>query len=75
MPYTIAEIRDKVASHHYNAELMLQHLLIRVEELEKEIDARPHRETWLSLKEELALIYDENHALRGMVANLLHEHP
>lgn len=50
-------------------------LRARVSELEKEIDARPHRETWLSLKEELASVHSENHALRGMVANLLNERP
>ena len=36
-PYTVSEIREKVASNDYSAELMLQHLLIRVAELEAAI--------------------------------------
>ena len=38
-PYTIAEIRAKIASHDYNAEMMLQHLMIRVEELEEKLES------------------------------------
>lgn len=35
---TIQEIKDKIASNDYNAELLLQHLVIRVDELEQFLD-------------------------------------
>lgn len=33
--YTVQEIRSQIASNDYNAEMMLQHLLLRYDELEK----------------------------------------
>lgn len=36
---TIQEIKDKIASNDYNAELLLQHLVIRVDELAQLLDS------------------------------------
>jgi len=36
--YTFNEIIDKINSNDYNAEMMLQHLIVRYKELEKERD-------------------------------------
>ena len=44
--YTFGEIIDKVNSNDYNAEMMLQHLIVRFAELEQERDeARRSAET------------------------------
>ena len=36
--YTFNEIIDKINSHDYNTEMMLQHLIVRYKELENERD-------------------------------------
>lgn len=36
--YTYKEIKDKIKSNDYNAEMLLQHLLLRYEEIEKELN-------------------------------------
>jgi hypothetical protein len=35
--YTIKELREKIASHEYGAEHLLQHAMIRIEELELQV--------------------------------------
>jgi len=48
--YTFNEITDKINSNDYNAEMMLQHLIVRYKELEKERDeARRSAETLIKM--------------------------
>jgi len=50
--YTFNEIIDKINSHDYNTEMMLQHLIVRYKELEKERDeAREEAETFREISE------------------------
>ena len=47
--YTYKEIKDKIKSNDYNAEMLLMHLLLRYEEIENERDEA--RELAVKLRE------------------------